>query len=337
MNYSFIRPLLFKLEPEKAHSLTMFILRALAQLKATKLFFEKIPPSPCEVMGLRFENRIGCAPGLDKNGYNIDALGQLGFGHLEVGGITPLSQPGNPRPRLFRLVEDEAIINRYGFNNIGVDAVVQNLKRRKYRGIVGINIGKNKDTPLDKAAEDYNYCIERVYPYVDFMTINISSPNTPGLRELQNANYLADLLKAVKDKQQALADQYQKYVPLAVKLSPDLSEDELRTMASTIASQKIDAVIATNSTLSRPALISPYQNESGGLSGKPLTELSTKIIQQLYQCLPKTIPIIAVGGIMCPEDAIAKLKAGAQLVQIMTGLIYQGPRLIVDIAKNIKA
>lgn len=337
MNYPFIRQLLFKLDPEQAHALTMSMLRFLTQLNVAKHFFASVPSSPCEVMGLQFANRIGCAPGLDKDGYNIDALGQLGFGHLEAGGVTARPQPGNPKPRLFRLVEDEALINRMGFNNNGVDRAVENLKRRKYRGIVGINIAKNKDTPLDKAVDDYIYCIERVYAHVDFMTINISSPNTPGLRELQNQNYLADLLAAVKEKQLRLSDQHKKYVPLVVKLSPELDDEQLTTMAATIASQKIDGVIATNTSLSRPPLVSSHRDEAGGLSGKPISSLSTEIIRKLYERLPKTIPIIAVGGIMTPEDAIAKRQAGAQLVQVYTGLIYQGPQLIVDIAKNFNS
>ncbi len=334
INYHLVRRFLFKLEPERAHSLTLFILRQLARFNQVKRFTAPLKDDPCEVMGICFANRLGGAPGLDKNAQNIDALGQLGFGHLEVGGVTPRPQPGNPKPRLYRLPADEAVINRMGFNNAGVDKAVEYLKCRQYKGVVGINIAKNRDTPLDKSAEDYVYCVKRVYPYVDFMTINISSPNTPGMRDLQNQAYLADLLVTVKDEQQRLADQYKKYVPLVVKISPDLDDTQLAEVAGTLVSQKIDGVIATNTTLSRPPLVSPQSKEAGGLSGKPLGSLSTEIVRKLYGLLPKTIPIIAVGGIMSPEDAIAKRRAGAQLVQIYTGLIYHGPPIISAIMNH---
>jgi dihydroorotate dehydrogenase len=334
INYTLIRKILFKLDPELAHALTMFILRQRAKLNRVGGLVGPVERSPCEVMGLTFSNRIGCAPGFDKDGDNIEALGQLGFGFLEVGGVTARAQPGNPKPRLFRLVADEALINRMGFNNRGVDYLVENLKRRKYQGVVGVNIAKNKETALEKAAEDYVYCMQRVYAFCDFMTINISSPNTPGLRELQNQNYLSQLLSTVKIQQQRLSDQHKKYVPLVVKLAPDLDDAALTLITTTLENQKIDGVIATNTTLSRPPLISPDRNESGGLSGKPLTSLSTEIISKLYERLPKTIPIIAVGGIMSAEDAIAKRQAGAQLVQLYSGLIYHGPQLIADIAKR---
>ncbi len=340
MNYHFLRQCLFKLDPERAHAVSFNLLKVLSQLKITSCFLGSVPASPCEIMGLRFPNRIGSAAGWDKNADYIDVLGELGFGHIEVGGVTPRPQVGNPKPRLFRLIEDQALINRMGFNNAGVDYVVEKLKKRKegkYRGIVGINIAKNRETPLEKAAEDYNYCIERVYSHVDFMTINISSPNTPGLRELQNQTYLANLLAAVKDKQQRLAEQNNKYVPLVVKLSPDLDDEQLSSMVATISAQKMDGVIATNTSLSRPKLISPLKDEQGGLSGKPLMTLSTEIIRKLVQALPSSIPVIAVGGIMSAEDALAKYQAGAQLVQVFTGLVYEGPQLIVEITKALAA
>lgn len=334
LRYPLIRQLLFKLDPERAHAVTLFLLRQLSYFNRIKSLLPPLENDPCEVMGLTFANRLGGAPGLDKDAQNIDALGQLGFGHIEVGGVTPRPQPGNPKPRLFRLLADEALVNRMGFNNRGVDHAVEYLKRRRYKGIIGINIAKNKDTPLDQSADDYVYCLKKVYPYVDFFTINISSPNTPGLRELQNQAYLSDLLSTVKEQQLRLSDQYKKYVRLVVKLSPDLDDLQLTEVATTIESQKIDGVIATNTSLSRPALMSPESKEAGGLSGKPLGHLSTEMVRKLYDLLPKTIPIIAVGGVMSAEDAIAKRQAGAQLVQIYTGLIYQGPQLVADIINH---
>lgn len=333
-SYPLIRQLLFKLDPERAHAVTLFMLRQLARFNKVSSLLPALQNDPCEVMGLTFSNRLGGAPGLDKDAENIDALGQLGFGHLEVGGVTPRPQPGNPKPRLFRLLEDEGLINRMGFNNRGVDQAVEYLKRRDYQGVIGINIAKNKETPLDKSADDYVYCLKKVYPHVDFFTINISSPNTPGLRELQNQAYLADLLATVKEQQLRLSDQHKKYVRLVVKLSPDLDDVQLAEVATTIASQNIDAVIATNTSLSRSGLISPASKEAGGMSGKPLRDISTEMIRKLYAILPKNIPIIAVGGIMSAEDAIAKRQAGAQLVQIYTGLIYRGPQLIAEILND---
>jgi len=334
LSYPIIRQLLFKLDPERAHALTLFLLRQLSHFNKIQSLLPPLDNDPCEVMGLSFPNRLGGAPGLDKNAENIDTLGQLGFGHIEVGGVTPRPQAGNPKPRLFRLLADEALINRMGFNNRGVDHAVEYLKRRQYKGIIGINIAKNKDTPLDKSAEDYVYCLKKVYPYVDFFTINISSPNTPGLRELQNPAYLSDLLATVKEQQLRLSDQHKKYVRLVVKLSPDLDDLQLAEVAATVESQKIDGVVATNTTLSRPDLISAESQEAGGLSGKPLRTLSTEMVRKLYDLLPKTIPIIAVGGVMSAQDAIAKREAGAQLVQIYTGLIYYGPQLIAEILNN---
>lgn len=334
LHYALIRQLLFKLEPERAHQLTLWLLRQSGRLPLLKKLQGPVKSSPCEIMGLHFANRVGLAAGLDNNGVAIDALGQLGFGFLEIGGVTPRPQPGNPKPRLFRLISDHALINRMGFPNLGVDNVVENLKRRVYSGVMGINITKNKETPLEKASEDYLYCLQRVYPFVDFITLNISSPNTPGLRELQTQAYLSDLLSTVKTEQHRLAERHKKYVPLVVKVSPDLQTDDLNQLAATLESQKIDGVIATNTTLSRPALSSASKDEGGGLSGRPLTSLSTEIVRQLYERLPKHIPIIALGGIMSVEDAIAKREAGAQLVQLYTGLIYEGPQLIADIACN---
>lgn len=291
-------------------------------------------------MGLSFQNPIGLAAGLDKNGDYIDALGALGFGFIEVGTITPKPQRGNEKPRLFRLPEINALINRMGFNNKGVDYLVKNLKKRHYQGILGVNIGKNKDTPLDKSVQDYLICLEAVYPYADYVTINISSPNTPGLRQLQSATYFEDLLVQLKNAQRSFHHRFKRYVPLVVKIAPDLTSEEIIVMAELLLKYEIDGVIATNTTI-KPLdeLILdthtlPYEKINrvqGGLSGQPLFHLSTTAVETLKSIIKDQIPIIAVGGIMSPADAKQKFDSGASLVQLYTGLVYQGPKLIQDI------
>ena len=309
------------------------------RLGVLKLFLQERVESPVTVMGITFPNAVGLAAGLDKNAEHIDALAQCGFGFIEVGTVTPVAQPGNDKPRLFRLQADKAIINRMGFNNAGVNALVENVKRSKRACVLGINIGKNKVTPLENAVDDYLACMQQVYSYADYITINISSPNTPGLRELQHGEGLTALLTQLKASQAELNQQYQRYVPLAVKIAPDLDEDEIHDIAARLLSAEIDAVIATNTTNSRPAslLCKKLAAEDGGLSGQPVFELSTHVLKQLVKALDGKIPVIAAGGISSPEDALEKIKAGASLVQIYTGFIYSGPELINECAKAIKS
>lgn len=287
-------------------------------------------------MGLQFQNPVGLAAGLDKNGDYIDALGSLGFGFIEVGTVTPRPQPGNPKPRLFRLPQAEAIINRMGFNNNGVDYLITRAKKRRYQGVLGINIGKNFDTPIENAVDDYLYCLRKVYPYADYITVNISSPNTPGLRELQHGELLKSLINSLKSEQFVLREQHGRYVPIALKIAPDLDEQEIQEMAAIFNEGKIDALIATNTSSSRDGVEElPQAQEQGGLSGKPIFKSSTEIMQSFRQRLDSEIAILAVGGISSIEDAREKLSAGANLVQIYSGLIYQGPNLIEKIIKEI--
>jgi dihydroorotate dehydrogenase len=325
-----LRPLLFTLPPETAHSVALNALKFLHKFK----FNKKIPNKPCKVMGLEFPNPVGLAAGLDKNGEYIDGLADLGFGFIEVGTVTPKPQPGNPKPRIFRLRKNQAIINRMGFNNHGIEQLLENVKAAKFNGILGINIGKNFNTPIERAIDDYLIGLEKAYPFADYITVNISSPNTPGLRQLQQADELDSMLKALKAAQQQLASKHNKYVPLVVKIAPDLTGEEVKDIANKLLAYEIDGVIATNTTLSRDNLISEADiNETGGLSGAPLLTKSTDIIKQLNAILKGKIPIIAVGGIMTAADAEAKFQAGASLVQIYTGLIYKGPKLIHEINK----
>lgn len=327
--YELIRPLLFALDAERAHELTLRLLAL-----GDSLGFPNPPPSrtiPIEVMGLRFPNRVGLAAGLDKNGTAVDGLSRLGFGFLEVGTVTPRPQPGNPKPRLFRLPEHEAIINRMGFNNAGIDALRERLARARYRGILGINIGKNFDTPIERAVDDYLICLDKAYPLASYIAVNISSPNTKNLRQLQGASELDALLGALKSRQIALADQHGKYVPLALKIAPDLDEEQIANIADALRRHRIDAVIATNTTLGREGVEpSPLAAETGGLSGAPLFEKSTAVIRSLARILGGELPIIAAGGITTGERARAKLEAGAALVQIYSGLIYRGPQLVAE-------
>ena len=285
-------------------------------------------------MGLDFPNPIGLAAGLDKNGEYINALATFGFGFIEIGTVTPRPQSGNLKPRLFRITQANAIINRLGFNNDGVDTVVQNIEKANYQGILGINIGKNYDTPMEKACDDYLECMRKVYCYASYIVINISSPNTPNLRALQNTEELDHLLSTLKSEQIKLTKDYGKYTPLVVKVAPDLDLTQVASIATLLIKHKIDGVIATNSTLSRGEVENlPNSKESGGLSGSPLTKTATNIIRQLHAVLQDAIPIIGVGGIMCASDAQEKIDAGASLIQIYTGLVYQGPELVRDAVK----
>ena len=330
MLYEFARPFLFALDAETAHDLTLASLRT---AQALHLPVACTVPSarPVRVMGLEFPNRIGLAAGLDKNGECIEGLAALGFGHIEIGTVTPRPQPGNPKPRLFRLPERQAIINRMGFNNHGVDALVANVRRSAYQGILGINIGKNFGTPIERAVDDYLICLEKAYPAASYIAVNISSPNTKNLRQLQGASELDALLEALKSRQGGLADKHGKYVPLALKIAPDLEPGQIDTIADTLKRHRIDAVIATNTTLGREGVeSSPLAAEAGGLSGAPLFEKSTTVIRRLAHALAGELPIIAAGGIESGERARAKIEAGATLVQIYSGLIYRGPRLVTE-------
>ena len=288
-------------------------------------------------MGIDFPNPVGLAAGLDKNADYLNALAALGFGFIEAGTVTPRPQPGNPRPRLFRLPQAQTLINRMGFNNKGVDYLVQQVQRSGFRGVLGINIGKNFDTPLERTAADYLLCLRKVYPYAHYVTVNISSPNTPGLRDLQYGETLNRLLALLKEEQGKLAVDYGRYVPLAVKIAPDLSDAEIVFIGKTLLQYDIDAVIATNTTFSRQGVAGlPHAEESGGLSGRPLTALATQVVQRLREIVGGRLPIIAVGGILNGADAKAKLAAGASLVQLYTGLIYRGPALVREVAEALR-
>lgn len=334
--YSLIRNLLFTLPTEVSHELSLDILSASERLKLTQWVMPNPVFDPVDVMGLRFPNRVGLAAGLDKNGDFYNGLGALGFGFVEIGTVTPRPQPGNAQPRLFRLPAADAIINRMGFNNKGVEHLVEKVKQRRYQGILGINIGKNFDTAVEQAEQDYLICMDRVYAHADYITVNISSPNTPGLRDLQFGRQLDDLLKAISQRRTALEDQHQKRVPIAVKIAPDIDQTNLAAVAELLVKHKMDGVIATNTTVNKEAVNGlEYGNEQGGLSGAPLTEASTEVIAALNDILAGELPIIGVGGIMCPRDAKAKMDAGASLVQIYTGFIYQGPGLVQSAAQAL--
>jgi dihydroorotate dehydrogenase len=324
--YPLLKKILFQLDPELSHHITLKGLNAAHRLRLLTAY-QQIS-QPCNVMGLTFANPIGLAAGLDKNADYVDALAALGFGFIEIGTITPRPQSGNEKPRLFRLTKEEAIINRMGFNNKGIDYVIKQLEKTRYQGILGINIGKNKETPLEKAIDDYLQGFLSFHSFASYITINISSPNTTGLRELQHQQFLFHLLASLKQAQHKKFLETQKYVPLVVKIAPDLNEKELGIIAETFLSAKIDGVIATNTTIARHQLPAKWTQESGGLSGSPLSQQSTSIIKQLHQLLRNNIPIIASGGVMSKADYQAKKAAGAQLVQVYSGLIYQGPQLI---------
>ncbi|HAU5566343.1 TPA: quinone-dependent dihydroorotate dehydrogenase [Serratia fonticola] len=336
MLYPIVRPALFKLDPERAHELTFQQLRFISGTPLEGLIRQSLPSRPVTCMGLTFPNALGLAAGLDKNAECIDAFGAMGFGFVEVGTVTPRPQPGNDKPRMFRLVEAEGIINRMGFNNHGVDHLVENVKKARFKSILGINIGKNKDTPVEQGKDDYLICMEKVYAHAGYIAINISSPNTPGLRTLQYGEALDDLLSAIKLKQKELQERHLKYVPVAVKIAPDLSEEELIQVADSLVRHEIDGVIATNTTLDR-ALVAglKYADEMGGLSGRPVQSRSTEVIRRLSQELQGRLPIIGVGGIDSLVSAREKMAAGATLVQIYSGFIYKGPGLIKDIVTHL--
>jgi len=328
--YSIIKQILFLFDAEKTHVFSLHGLSILNKLGLLRILFKKPVIAPVTVMGIEFKNRVGLAAGLDKNANHIDALTQCGFGFIEVGTVTPVAQAGNDKPRLFRLQADEAIINRMGFNNVGVKQLLANIKKSQRSGILGINIGKNKATPLESAVDDYLKCMQQVYAYADYITINISSPNTPGLRELQHGQGLTDLLTRLKTEQATLAKKHSHYVPLAVKIAPDLTHEEINDIVARLIATGIDGVIATNTTNSRPSTLRCHKlaSETGGLSGRPIMDLSNQVLERLVQALDGKIPIIAVGGISSANDAKVKIELGASLVQVYTGFIYSGPDLV---------
>ena len=338
--YSLARPFLFGLDPETAHELT---LGSLARLQGTPLqwaYCNGFVEDPIELAGLRFPNRVGLAAGLDKNARCIDALGAIGFGFVEVGTVTPKAQPGNPKPRMFRLPEANALINRLGFNNDGLEAFIGNVKRSSFRAkgrLLGLNIGKNAATPIEKATCDYVVCLEGVYPHADYVTVNISSPNTQNLRSLQSDQALDQLLSVLARHRAQLSQQHGRRVPIFVKIAPDLDEKQVEVIAATLTRHGMDGVIATNTTISRDAVKGlPHAEEAGGLSGAPVREASNRVISQLRTALGPKYPIIGVGGILSADDAVAKIRAGADVVQIYTGLIYRGPALVDEVARALK-
>ncbi len=336
--YPLFKPLLFASDAERAHGLALQGLDMAQRLELARLLSQPAQPFPTKLLGLTFPNPVGLAAGLDKDGEHIAGLFALGFGFVEVGTVTPRPQEGNPRPRLFRISEHRAIINRMGFNNAGVDALVRNIDALASRpGILGINIGKNKDTPNPDAARDYLHCLERVYPHADYVVVNISSPNTAGLRELQEEQQLRALIGALRDGQEKLAARHARRVPLLVKVSPDLSDEDVDAASRVLSDLAVDGVIATNTTVSRVAISQhPLAQETGGLSGAPLLGRSTATLRRLRTRLPESMPLIGVGGILSGADAVAKTSAGAQLVQLYSGLIYRGPRLIGECVEAIR-
>lgn len=329
MLYLPLRALLFQFDPETAHDWTLCLLRSIPIAPLGGILAACVPAAPRRVMGIDFPNPVGLAAGLDKDGECIKAWEALGFGFVEIGTVTPCPQPGNPKPRMFRLPKAQALINRMGFNNKGVDYLIEQVRRSGFKGVLGINIGKNADTPAERAVEDYLTGLRKVYPWARYVAVNISSPNTPGLRDLQYGAALDRLLGALKDEQRRLADEQGRYVPLAVKIAPDIADADLPTVGRALVRHAIDAVIATNTTFSRAGVEGlPHADEAGGLSGAPLWDRSTAVVRQLTDILGGALPIIAVGGISSGADAAAKIAAGASLVQLYTGFIYRGPELI---------
>ncbi|WFB37854.1 quinone-dependent dihydroorotate dehydrogenase [Kiritimatiellota bacterium B12222] len=336
MIYPLFKSLAFQMDPEKVHERTLVLLQKTCRPGKAHFMAGEIPNKPVELMGLRFENPVGLAAGMDKNGTCIDGFASLGFGFLELGTVTPLPQPGNAKPRLFRLPEHEGIINRMGFNNAGVNALLDNLSHARYRGIVGINIGKNFNTPIERAQADYVLGLRAVYQRADYVTVNISSPNTSNLRELQKGDAFTGLLRSIADTRNALQKETGKRTPIAVKIAPDLDEAQLDFIVEALLQSGMDAVIATNTTLDRTAVEGhKFAKEAGGLSGAPVRARSTEIIRGLSKRLDGKMPIIGVGGIFSAEDAKEKMDAGAALVQVYSGLIYKGPRLIGDIVRGL--
>ena len=334
--YDLLRSLMFRLPAETSHDLALDMIGAAGRLRLADKLVRPVPSQPVQVMGLTFDNPVGLAAGLDKNAVAVDGLAAMGFGSIEVGTVTPRPQPGNPKPRLFRLTEQLAIINRFGFNNQGVDAMLERLDGVRYQGVLGINIGKNAVTPVENAVDDYLYCLRKVYDRASYVTVNLSSPNTPGLRTLQYGEALKTLLGQIKQCQQQLAAERGRYVPIAIKIAPDMTAEEVTLVGATLLEEGMDAVIATNTTLDRSAVAdSPYANEAGGLSGAPLTDMSTEVIRLLADELKGRMPIIGVGGIFSGADAADKIAAGASLVQLYSGFIYRGPELVRECADAI--
>jgi len=340
--YAFTRPFLFGLDPEAAHELTLGSIARLQNTPAQCLWAQPRVADPVQLLGLRWPNRVGLAAGLDKNGRCIDGLGAMGFGFIEVGTVTPLGQPGNAKPRMFRITDKQALINRLGFNNEGLASFLANVQRaRSFRasgGVLGLNIGKNAATPIERAVDDYVLALHGVYPHADYVTVNVSSPNTANLRSLQGDAALDALLSALGERRQALAAQHGRNVPMFVKIAPDLDEAQVQVIAATLQKNDIDGVIATNTTLARDAVQGlPHANEAGGLSGAPVLQASNRVIRQLRAALGPVFPIIGVGGVMSGTDARSKIEAGADLVQIYTGLIYRGPALVREAAQALAA
>ena len=328
--YALARPLLFSLDPETAHHAVL----ALSRLA----WRARLPERPVTAMGIHFPNPVGLAAGLDKDAAYIDGLSRLGFGFIEVGTVTPRAQPGNPRPRLFRLNEQKAIINRFGFNNVGVDAFLANVASARWRGILGINIGKNFDTPVERAADDYAFCLEKVYGAASYVTVNVSSPNTKGLRELQHERQLDELLDRLSHARERLARSYGRRVPLALKVAPDLDAGQIQAIADAVLHHGVDGVIATNTSVSREGVErSAHAGEAGGLSGAPILERSTRVLASFRERLAGKVALIGAGGILSGEDARRKVEAGAELVQLYTGLVYRGPRLVRECVSAYRA
>jgi dihydroorotate dehydrogenase len=335
--YGLLRQLMFMLPPETSHGVGLRGIDILQRAGLSSLFSCTVPADPVTLMGVTFPNPVGLAAGLDKNAEHIDGLAALGFGFIEVGTVTPRPQPGNPRPRLFRLPAAQAIINRMGFNNHGVDHLVREVSRARYRGVLGINIGKNFDTPVERAVDDYLICMQKVYPLASYVTVNLSSPNTPGLRDLQFGEPLKRLLERLRSEQQRLATQHGRYVPLLIKIAPDMDASDVQQVAAALLEFGIDGVIATNTTITRDGVEHlRHGNEKGGLSGAPVRDRSTAVIRMLREALGEAYPIIGVGGIMSGDDAAEKIRAGANLIQIYTGFIYRGGSLISEAAEAVR-
>lgn len=339
MFYPMIRNILFTQDAEKIHECTIKGLGRIQTLPILPYLYSplrQLPNKPLTCMGIEFPNPIGLAAGLDKNGECIQAFAAMGFGSIEIGTVTPRAQEGNPKPRLFRVRPAQGIINRMGFNNHGIDYLIENVKKSQFKGVLGINIGKNKDTPVEQGKEDYLHCLKKAYPYASYITVNISSPNTPDLRSLQYGDALDDLLASLKIEQNKLALQYNKYVPIAVKIAPDLAVDEIHQIADSLIKHQIDGVIATNTTLDRSLVQGlEFANEQGGLSGRPVQSASTAVIKTLSVALEGKLPIIGVGGIDSLTSAREKIQAGASLLQVYSGFIYHGPKLIRDLVRHI--
>ena len=338
--YALLRPVLFRMDPEEAHELTLEALARTQNTPLDRLYRQPFVANPVTLAGLHFPNRVGLAAGLDKNARCIDGLGAMGFGFVEVGTVTPKAQPGNPQPRMFRLPQAQALINRLGFNNDGLDAFIANVRRSRFRQqgrLLGLNIGKNASTPIERATDDYLIALAGVYPHADYVTVNISSPNTQNLRSLQSDEALDPLLGALSARRQALAAEHGRHVPMFLKIAPDLDEAQVQVIAATLQRHGLDGVIATNTTLAREAVSGlPHAEETGGLSGAPVRDASNRVIRLLRQALGPQFPIIGVGGILSGHDAIEKIRAGADVVQLYSGLIYQGPALVTEVASALQ-